>query len=109
MDRDADRPRPLRLRSFFAEDRTGVPAMLKPETLRQMTQPAVGTRAFRWMECFVRRKLLSFQWVRKISVHGHEAIAWTVVVNTCHAHSEMANESPQAIAGYRRTPDPQQQ
>ena len=97
---------------FSAEDKAGVPALLKPETLHQMTQASAANpeHACGWSvssdgSCFHSG---GFAGTASFLVHRHDGIAWAVVVNTRRAHSEMENDLHKLSWDIARTLEAQQ-
>jgi len=81
---------------FSADDKAGAPALLKPETLRQMTRVsaanpeyACGWSVSRDGNCFHSG---GFDGTTSFLMHRHDGLAWAVVANTRRAHSEMEKD-----------------
>jgi CubicO group peptidase (beta-lactamase class C family) len=81
---------------FSADDKAGAPALLKPETLRQMTQGSIANSEYAcgWSissdgNCFHSG---GFDGTASFLMHRHDGLVWAVVVNTRRAHSEMEKD-----------------
>jgi len=81
---------------FSAEDNADAPALLKPETLRQMTQVSAENREYAcgWSvssegDC---SRSGGFDGAASFCVHRRDGLAWAVVVNTRRTHSEMEQD-----------------
>jgi D-alanyl-D-alanine carboxypeptidase len=81
---------------FAADDKVGAAALLKPETLREMTR---GSRANPEYACgwsvspdgnYFHSG--GFDGTASFLMHRHDGLAWAVVVNTRRAHSEMEKD-----------------
>jgi CubicO group peptidase (beta-lactamase class C family) len=98
---------------FSAGDKAGPPALLKLETLRQMTQASVPNPDYAcgWSvssdgDCFHSG---GFAGTVSFLVHHHDGMAWAVVVNTRRAHSEMENDLHKLSWDIARTLEAQHQ
>lgn len=81
---------------FSAQDNAGAPALLKPETLRQMTQTSAANRQYACGWSISSEGDCShsggFDGTASFVVHRHDGLAWAVVVNTRRPHSEMEQD-----------------
>jgi hypothetical protein len=92
---------------FSAPDGASTPALLKPETLRQMTQASEANPEYAcgWSvspdgDCTHSG---GFDGTASFLVHRHDGLAWAVVVNTRRAHSEMEKDLHQLSWDIART------
>lgn len=92
---------------FSAPDGASTPALLKPETLRQMTQASEANPEYAcgWSvspdgDCTHSG---GFDGTSSFLVHRHDGLAWAVVVNTRRAHSEMEKDLHQLSWDIART------
>jgi len=81
---------------FSPEDNAGAPALLKPETLRQMTRPSAVNPEYAcgWSVSPDGNRFHSggFDGTTSFLMHRHDGLAWAVVVNARHKHSPMEND-----------------
>jgi CubicO group peptidase (beta-lactamase class C family) len=81
---------------FSAHDKAGVPTLLKPETLRQLTQPSAANPEYAcgWSVSPDGNCSHSggFAGTASFLMHRDDGLAWAVVVNTRRAHSEMESD-----------------
>jgi D-alanyl-D-alanine carboxypeptidase len=81
---------------FSSDDKATVPALLKPETLHQMTQGSVANPEYAcgWNVAPDGNCSHSggFDGTASFLMHRHDGLAWAVVVNTRRAHSEMEKD-----------------
>ena len=81
---------------FSAQDKAGAPALLKQDTLRQMTQGseanpeyACGWSVSREGDCTHSG---GFDGSASFIAHRHDGLAWAILVNTRQTHSEMEKD-----------------
>jgi CubicO group peptidase (beta-lactamase class C family) len=81
---------------FSADDKAGAPALLKPETLKQMTRTSAAnpTYACGWSVSPDGNYFHSggFAGTASFLMHRHDGLAWAAVVNTRRTHSEMEKD-----------------
>ncbi len=81
---------------FSADDHAGAPALLKPETLRQLTRASVANPRYAcgWSVSPDGNYFHSggFDGTASYLMHRHDGLAWAVVVNTRRAHSDMEKD-----------------
>jgi D-alanyl-D-alanine carboxypeptidase len=81
---------------FSSDDRAGAPALLKPETLREMTRGAAANpeSACGWtvLAGGDYSKSVGFEGTATFLVHRHDGLAWAIAVNTRRAHSTVESD-----------------
>jgi D-alanyl-D-alanine carboxypeptidase len=81
---------------FSADDQAGAPALLKPETLRQLTRASAANPGYAcgWSVSPDGNYFHSggFDGTASFLMHRHDGLAWAVVVNTRRAHSDMEKD-----------------
>jgi CubicO group peptidase (beta-lactamase class C family) len=94
---------------FSAADKGGAPALLKLETLSQMTQRSVANpeHARGWSVSTDGNYFYNGGYAGTASflIHRHDGFAWAVVVNTRREHSEIPNDLPELSWKIARTMD----
>jgi CubicO group peptidase (beta-lactamase class C family) len=81
---------------FSAEDGASAPALLKPETLRQMTRASAANPEYAcgWSISPDGNRFHSggFDGTTSFLMHRHDGLAWAMVANTRRKHSDMEKD-----------------
>lgn len=95
---------------FSAEDQAGAPALLKQETLRQMTQrSAANPERVRGWDASSNGNYFhngSFPGTASFLIHRHDGFTWAVVVNTRREESETAHDLQELSWNIARSMEP---